>query len=367
MLKKLVVKNFKCFGDLTFDLTAADYSFNQELIKDGVVNKALIYGKNGTGKSSLGFAVVDLIQHLTDTQPIPPVYTNYYANMNSSVSDVTFQYTFSFNFKDVVYEYRKTAEKELIYEKLEADGEELADYHYNSDRKYIAPALQGNLNIQLPDNKLSILKYIYRNTPTGTFPLLTQLMKFCEGMLWFRSLSDGNSYSGLINGQRTLDKMLLESGKLFEFQEFLHKCGIPYELDFEKEGDDPVLYVYFAGKKKKAPFRVVASSGTRVLLLFFVWLVMGKDRLSLLFIDEFDAFYHYEVAAMVVKELNQFRNFQSILTTHNTYLMQNEFTRPDCCFLLTEQGLKSLKKSSEREIREAHNLEKMYINGAFIS
>ena len=69
---------------------------------------------------------------------------------------------------------------------------------------------------------------------------------------------------------------------------------------------------------------------------------------------------------MVVTELNSRREFQSILTTHNTYLMQNQFTRPDSCFLLTDKHIKSLKKSTERELREAHNLEKMYIGGAFV-
>ena len=43
MLKKITVKNYKCFNNLTFDLTAADYSFNKEIVKDNIVNKALIF------------------------------------------------------------------------------------------------------------------------------------------------------------------------------------------------------------------------------------------------------------------------------------------------------------------------------------
>jgi len=87
--------------------------------------------------------------------------------------------------------------------------------------------------------------------------------------------------------------------------------------------------------------------------------------LSLLFIDEFDAYYHYETAENVVKLLNNRYHFQSILTTHNTYLMQNDLTRPDCCFLLNGKTIKNLKNSTDRELREAHNLEKLYVNGAF--
>ncbi len=160
--------------------------------------------------------------------------------------------------------------------------------------------------------------------------------------------------------------MLFESNELHQFQNFLSQCGLQYALGFEKAGNDNLLYAYFNHRQQKARFSTIASSGTKALWLFFVWMVFGKNKLSLLFIDEFDAFYHYEVAATVVEKLNTLREFQSILTTHNTYLMQNKFTRPDCCFILTEKHIKSLKKSTERELREAHNLEKMYINGAFV-
>jgi len=367
MLKRITVKNYKCFDELTFDLSAADYSYNPILVKDGVVNKALVFGKNGTGKTSLGFAIFDLVQHLTDKHRFPPRFMEYYRNLNTGRKAVSFQYTFSFDFKEIVYEYEKTDAQNIVWESLKVDGDTLLNYHYGKpERQFVAPELCGNLDTRLPDNKLSILKYIYRNTPTDFSPILTKLMRFCEGMLWFRSLSDGDGYCGLTNDQPTLEQMLHESGQIVQFQDFLGRNGLKYELGFEEDGGQPKLYAYFNHRKSKALFSTIASSGTRVLWLLFNWMAKGKDKLSLLFIDEFDAFYHYEVAATVVRELNTRRDFQSILTTHNTYLMQNQFTRPDCCFILTDKQIKSLKKSTERELREAHNLEKMYIGGAFV-
>ncbi len=367
MLKKIVVKNYKCFDELTFDLSSADYSFNPNLVKDGIVNKALVFGKNGTGKTSLGFAIFDLVQHLTDKQYFPFRFIKYYTNLNSRKKHVYFQYTFSFDMKEVVYEYEKIDVQSLVFEKLIVDGNTLLDYHYGKPKKqFVDKELCGNLDTRLPDNRLSVLKYIYRNTPSDSSSILTRLMKFCDGMLWFRSLSDGAGYSGLINGIMTLDQMLFESNQLSRFQDFLAKCGLQYDLGFEEDGGGGhALYAYFNHRKNKALFATIASSGTKALWLFFDWMVKGKNMFSLLFIDEFDAFYHYEVAATVVDELNASREFQSILTTHNTYLMQNQFTRPDCCFILTDKQIKSLKKSTERELREAHNLEKMYIGGAF--
>ena len=367
MLRKITVKNFKCFDDLTFDLSAADYSYNPALVKDGIVNKSLVYGKNGTGKTSLGLAVFDVVLHLTDKQGFPPWFTEYYRNLSTGGGDPSFQYTFSFDFDEVVYEYEKRSATDLVRERLSMNGKTLLDYDYgDGGRRFVDKRLRGDLNIVLPDNRLSVVKYIYRNTPTGFSPVLTRLVQFCERMLWFRSLSDGNGYCGFTSGSSTLDRMLYESGELKRFQDFLGRNGLDYDLGFEDDGSGAQkLYAYFDGRRTKALFSTIASSGTRSLWLFFVWMAYGGDRLSLLFVDEFDAFYHYETAAAVVKELNGRRGFQSILTTHNTYLMQNQFTRPDCCFILTGKQVKSLKRSTERELREAHNLEKMYIGGAF--
>ncbi|MBP5638651.1 MAG: AAA family ATPase [Victivallales bacterium] len=366
MLKKITVRNYKCFEELTFDLSAADYSYNPILVKDGIVNKALIYGKNGTGKTSLGFAIFDLVQHLTDRHSFSPQRMEYYRNLNTGRKTVFFQYTFSFDFKEVVYEYEKTDSQNLVYEMLVVEGETLLDYHYGkNDRHFVATELCGNLDIPFTDNKLSILKYIYQNTPVDFSPVLTRLMHFCDGMLWVRGLSDESDYCGLTNDRTTLDQMLFNSGQLPVFKEFLARNGQQYELGFVDEDGQPKLYAYFNHWKSKALFSAIASSGTKMLCLLFYWIAKGKSQLTFLFIDEFDAFFHNEAAAKVARELNAHREFQTLLSMHNTYLMQNQFTRPDCCFILTKKDIKSLKKSTDRELREAHNLEKMYIGGAF--
>ena len=66
-----------------------------------------------------------------------------------------------------------------------------------------------------------------------------------------------------------------------------------------------------------------------------------------------------------MKAINNNKNMQAIVTSHNTYLMRNSITRPDCCFILTNNKVTALCDCTDKEIREAHNLEKMYRNGAF--
>lgn len=70
MIKKIEVSNYKGFSDIiSFDFSnTRDYKFNKDLIKNNLVNKAIIYGKNGSGKSNIGFALFDLTAHLIEKE-----------------------------------------------------------------------------------------------------------------------------------------------------------------------------------------------------------------------------------------------------------------------------------------------------------
>lgn len=366
MLKRFEVKNYRCFSEkLVFDLTARDYNFNQNLVFNGIVNKAIVYGKNGIGKSAFGFALFDIIVHLTDNDSL---YKENYRNLDHLDQPVIFHYVFKFGSDEIVYEYEKMDQNDLRKEILILNNKVLVRFDYFSnieEERFVDDTLKGSLNINLSDNKLSVLKYIYRNTPTNPSSPITKLISFCENMLWYRSLSEGDSYMGFTVGTYTLTEIIRENDKLNEFQFFLKENGLDYQLEFEAENDRYTLYAYYNNGQNKAPFTSLASTGTKALLLYFAWSIMAFSKISFLFIDEFDAFLHYESAERIVRLLNEKSNFQSVLTTHNTYLMQNRLTRPDCCFLMTKNKISNLYDATDREIREAHNLEKMYINGAF--
>ena len=92
---------------------------------------------------------------------------------------------------------------------------------------------------------------------------------------------------------------------------------------------------------------------------------MFLKSVSFVFIDEFDAFYHFEISKLVVEFLRDNKNLQVILTTHNTDGMNNDLLRPDCYFILNENKISSLADATEKELRCAHNLQKMYKAGAF--
>ena len=56
---------------------------------------------------------------------------------------------------------------------------------------------------------------------------------------------------------------------------------------------------------------------------------------------------------------------QVIITSHNTNLMTNRIMRPDCYYILSGNKLTSFADATRRELREGHNLEKLYMGGEF--
>ena len=159
-----------------------------------------------------------------------------------------------------------------------------------------------------------------------------------------------------------MDEIIINNNKLDDFQKFLLENDLKYELFVRNVNNSNYIFAKF--KNGEALFSTIISTGTRALWVYYCWSIYFEN-ISFLFLDEFDAFYHYETAEMVIKAINNNKNMQAIVTSHNTYLMKNSITRPDCCFILTNNKVTALCDCTDKEIREAHNLEKMYRNGAF--
>ncbi len=365
MIKKFEVTNYRGFKEtLVFDLSnGGKYTYNSELIKNHIVNKALIYGKNASGKSNLGQALFDITYHLSDTYKEKVVN---YSNGDTKDKTVTFKYVFDFAGTTVEYTYSKAAPELLINEKLIVDNELVLDYS-NIDKKLNVLKLKDteNLNVEINRCDLSIIKYIYRNTNIKADSPLAKLMDFVKGMLWFCCANKGNQFGGYKESIEILANKIDERHALLDLEKFFKANDIDLNLLIETIPFNPNIkelqaqYAY-----NKYSLHDIASSGTQALLLFYFW-SLEFDNLSFVFVDDFDAFYHYETAEYIIKLLNHQTNMQAIVSTHNTYLMNNRLTRPDCCFILSNGKITNLANSTEKELREGHNLEKMYRDGAF--
>ena len=119
MLTKIEVENFKCFNEnFVFDLSQTNsFNFNKECVKDGIVNKALIYGYNGVGKSNLALAIFDIVSHVSDKRFSVEKYNNY-LNANNKLDVAKFKFEFKFGENILVYEYTKKDVETLVQEKV---------------------------------------------------------------------------------------------------------------------------------------------------------------------------------------------------------------------------------------------------------
>ena len=379
MLKRFEVLGFKNFAHnfiLNFS-DVRDYRFNEHCVKNGLLKSGIIYGKNSSGKSNFSLAIFDIVAHFTDNNISPGLYGNYLnitngLNNQHMVNVARFRYTFLFDKDEIIYDYTKTSSNTLLFEKLTINGDLAFDGEYGStpNQKIINPVYKATfspeLNFSFHKNG-SALKFALNNTAFDKENPLYKMMIFVSRMLWFRSLGEReNRYIGYKSDADDYYSFILEDNfALQEFQQLLGVAGVKDTVSVRADADGKKrLYTTPANGMGLIPFFVTASSGTRALYNLFYWRKTAPDT-SLIVIDEFDAYYHFKLSETIVDLLSKLPNTQVLLTSHNTNLLTNRIMRPDCFFILTSEKLTSFANATNRELREGHNLEKLYAGGEF--
>lgn len=372
MLKRFTVENYKNFmNPISIDFSLFhDYKFNTECIKNNLLSKAIIYGNNGSGKSNFGYALFDIVMTLTDKNLSPNQLDELsFLNADCTKKTASFKYEFKFGKDDITFEYEKDKPTHLTKESLIINNELVYDYNFNSrmfQKNNMKLIDAETLNFEYYESNLSILRYIANNTIQKKDSFIKKIMDFTSHMLWFRSLQD-NSYIGYTTGVENISNWLIDQNLTSEFQKFVKdmaKLELNISPAFVNGGPQPTKILIEQHLRNPLIFEQTASSGTHALEILFYWSKKFED-VSLLFIDEFDAFYHFDLAKNIVKYVIGFDNLQAIFTTHNSYLATNDVMRADCYFLLESGKLSSFAERTKREIREGHNLEKMLRNGEF--
>ena len=171
-----------------------------------------------------------------------------------------------------------------------------------------------------------------------------------------------NRYQGFLTATGSFTQGIINDNKLQDFEDFLRKQSIDYNLIVKNMNGQPEIFCKFP--KDEVLFSAVASSGTKSLALFYFWYLKMSEA-SFVYVDEYDAFYHFELSQALVELVKNLPDTQIIFSTHNTDLMSNDLLRPDAYFLIENNKMKSLDKISDKELRRAHNLQKMYKAGSF--
>ena len=378
MLTKFEVKNYKNFKDkIVVDLrNTSGYKFNSECVQKGVISKAIIYGRNATGKTNLGKAMIDIVTLFWDVAALN--IADNYLNADTQESEVFYSYTFQFANDEIVFEYTRNSDRVLQTEVFYVNGKKVYDIDFSKGEAYFGDlgligAESANIEIykksiknqesNIESNPYSFAKWIIGNVIISNNSLIRAMVEFVKKMKMGTVKNTETSmakkdYELLITG-------LQNEQELKRLEKFLNDMGVECRLVLKKLPDGK--YELYFQHERLVPFYENASSGSLSLTKLYFILRNALITTSFLYLDEFDAYYHYEMAESLVNFFkSNYPKIQIIMTTHNTNLMSNELMRPDCLFILSGSGtLTALCDATERELREGHNLEKMYISGEF--
>ena len=378
MLKRFSVKNFKAFEDkVTLDLSSiGNYEFNKECISDGICKTALLYGKNASGKTSLCFALFDIVEVLTDKYVCHELYKPYKHILHQDIQ-TEFEYEFKFGSDEVFYKYSKSDQSTLLSEELIINQKKIFSYDKSSTSQVlISINLEGAKTLKVTSDKLtlSLCRFIKNNAILENNlenSIFQKFYEFVENMLMIWSF-EPNSFIGYKSSLKdNLVKNIIEKHNFDKLQQFFLESGFTDKLTYKKNsfGEYNILIQY---EEKYLDFNDVASQGMKALLLIFYYLEkyqlnnkLNQDkRPSFVCIDNFDAFFSFELSHFIVKKFKTC-NIQVMLTTHNTCNLSNNLLRPDCYFLCSKNKVINAYNATDKELRKGHNLEKLYRGGAF--
>lgn len=364
MLIKFSTKNFRGFKDtISWDLQAhSNYSFNESCIKDGVIKNGIMFGPNGGGKTGFGLAVFDIVNHLSQKMKKSDYYDNFiYAGNANGLVD--FEYTFKFGSVVLFYKYSKTKDGVLVAESLSVNNSPIFE---RAGKKFFIDEAQFPMEDNAKEyiaqnaNGVSIINNITTTYPLSQEHYLWKLKSFVDNMLWYKSL-DAREFIGLETKVFFLNEYINKKKLKADFQNFIEEVSGQKFQFVDSENNDKELLCKIGNNA--VPFDAIASTGTEALKLLYFWLQRIKNA-SLIFIDEFDAFYHFGLSIKVCRQLFGLDG-QVFLTSHNTSLISNELLRPDCYFFIGEGIIKPFSKCTDKELRYGHNLEKLYRGNAF--
>lgn len=364
MLTKFAVKNYRGFADrIEWDLShPGKYDFNTYAIKDDIIKNGIIYGPNGCGKSNFALALFDIENHLSQKWKKQDYYFNYvYAGKPNA--PVEFEYNFIFNSKTVIYKYSKDLRGALLTESLAVDGKDIFVKTINTfsiDRQQFPMDEAIIKNLKANANKVSIVNFLLTSYPLSKDSYLIQLQNFANGMLWFKNL-DSREFIGLDTTISNIEEYFIKNNLIDDFENFIEKVSEQKFRFVKPKLEDKFLSCYI--DDMPVAFNPIISTGTEALKLLFFW-IKKMDKASFVFIDEFDAFYHFKLSFEVCKQLFNLK-CQVFTSSHNTYLMTNDLLRPDCNFIISNNKIKALCNCTAKELRFGHNIEKMFRGNAF--
>ena len=412
MFTSITLKNYKSLFDFTADFTRG---------KNKAKNMILIYGENGIGKTCLVDAFYTLHQ-LLFTRSIREKI-NKYNNQDMSIysqnrlfdpteiidiieenksigSEENMFLSFEFLIGDQKGIYTvEMDDQSLVYEKLDFainknivnifeitsnnkrinssafNNDEFYQYINDSVDKYWGKhSLLSIFNYEIEDKNFEYIKnQLSKSLMTvmkffNTMSIRVKKGNWAEvGLIGVPSKLLKNLEKGVINARD--EKRLVETEKILSkyfsllnkdvkkayYEKIYDNNLIRYQLWFEKEIYDKLINIEFK----------LESTGTQNLLYLLPFFISSLEG-NIIVIDEFDTGIHDLLTEKLILELFETIGFkgQSIITTHNTRLMESEISKDLMYIMKYEDRKKVLKPLNEIvKIQKNNNVRRIYCSG----
>lgn len=362
MLTYFEVENYRNLGCMHLNLRdTKNYQFNTHLINGDILEKIVIMGGNGAGKTNFTLALVEIVNTLHDNvYEIGQTDDLYYLNSDTGSDRATFTYVFSFNGTQVRYKYSKSSPTRMLHEEVSIDKDTviLADHEAGKCKVDTRYPWSGTC-----DGSASVLKQIMSSPGMNPNDPICKLREYTRHILYYRSSGPVvDSHIGLVPGRTNLDEYYLDKGRVEGLKRFLAAVT---DLDYDIVVEGGRLMMVRGGRS--FPLTTSVSRGTHMLMRLFYWFNQNKRDGSMLIFDDFDCMFHYETAEKAFQTIVSNTSAQCVFITHHGRLFSNEISRPDCCFIMEGGSLDAVTYLTNKRLRKGHNMEKMVKDGEFNS
>lgn len=417
MILNISIKNFRSFKDeVTFSMVAESSKskdqnvFVQSLAKgdDSVrlLNTALIYGANASGKSNLLRALFDIISFITKVQPSAgesiAQYDPFHFDLSTMFNPVEFfiefvgkdnvKYRYELHFNAVVIKeeltYWPNKKQTTLFSRIPSvDKESLihigelgSSLGGDKIELFKNQTVLSKFGTSIPNDIISKV-FIYLNKINIINSFGPVMMQNAKREVNSKMTSD-NDFAKKVNELMKFADTGLEGisvtkidESIFRFPEGFPELEKKKIIESEKFSMNGIHKMYNADELVNNdyyfPF-IEESNGTQVLHTIGGKILEVIDNGDILFIDELETSFHPYLSKLLIclfqnKRINT-KNAQLIFTTHDTNLLDSTLFRKDQVWFAekNEYGATELYSLQDfSEVREDTPFEKWYLAGKF--
>lgn len=358
MLKKITVKNFKCFKNETvFDLRKTNYKFLEQNTCGKLLKGALLVGDHASGKTTI-LQSIRLLPALLFRQGscngMP------YQCIFSKENDSGLIYEFDIDGHDLVYSFTFSRDS-FVEENLTVDGRAVIE-RLGKKGKWIAG--KETVLWDIEDSQL-FLKQVSMNPEISGSEILRQFLAYLKKTIYI----DGYTRKiAAFDGESLCAEKYIENYGVEKMNDFFTEYHFPYRLRYCREGEG-TGQIFFRREENGGEIPAcMESSGNRTLMNLLPAFFRGIESGGMLLIDSFGGGLHNKLEELLVRHvMKKGEKTQLIFASHSTNLLSNTILRPDQIYAVEsgkEEGSR-LHRFSDEQPRVAQNLEKMYLSGVF--